>query len=83
MRKKVRVLIHEELQISCERGKEYQSSQLPRISGGKEIELRSSSKNFKPCTEQGHNIKYYRYGKFRVSQVTHFKVDNVYLLILK
>ena len=72
MRKKVRVLIHEEFQTSCERGKEYQSSQLPRISGGREFELQNSSENSKPCMEQGQNIRYHRCEKFRMSQVTHF-----------
>ena len=45
---------------------------LPRISGGREFELRSPLENSKPCKEQGQNIRYHRYGKFRMSQVTHF-----------
>ena len=83
MRKKVKVLIHEEFQTSCRRRKKYQSSQLLRISGGRELELQSSSKKIKPCTEQGQNIRYHCCGKFRMSQVTHFKVDLVYLPILE
>ena len=50
-----------------ERGKE----QL-QISGEREFEVQNPSENSKPCTEQGQNIKYHRYGKFRMSQVTHF-----------
>ena len=62
----------------CERG----DKQL-QISGGREFEVQNPSENSKPCTEQGQNIKYHRYGKFRMSQVTHFYVDHVYLLILE
>ena len=53
MRKRVKVLIHEEFQTSFGRGKEYQSSQLPRISGGREFELQGSSENSKPCRISG------------------------------
>ena len=59
-------------QTWCGRRKEYQSAQLLRISGGREFELQSSSKISKPCTEQRQNIKYHHYGKFKMSQVTHF-----------
>ena len=51
---------------------EYQSSQLLRISDGREFELQSSSENSKPCTEQGQNIRYHHCEKFKMSQVTHF-----------
>ena len=56
---------------------------LPRISGEREFELRSPLENSKPCTEQRQNIRYHRYGKFRMSQVTYFYVDHVYLLTLE
>ena len=83
MRKKVRVLIHEEFQTLCERGKEYQSSQLLRISGEREFELRNLSENSELCMEQRQNIRYHRCEKFRMSQVTNFLMDHVYLLILE
>ena len=61
-----------EFQTSCGRGKEHQSSQLLRISSGREFKLQSPSENSKPCAEQGQNIMYHRYEKFRMIQVTHF-----------
>ena len=39
VRKRIKVLIHEKFQTSCRKGKEYQNSQLPRISSGREFEL--------------------------------------------
>ena len=49
-----------EFQTSCGLGKEHQTSQLLRISDGREFELQSLSENFKPCTEQGQNIRYHQ-----------------------
>ena len=70
VQKKVRVPVLEKYRTSYERGKEHQASITSNLER-KRIQDTSSSKNSKPCTKQGQNIRYHSYGKFRMSQVPH------------
>ena len=72
VRKGIRVLIHENSKPRAKEERNIKVFKLLRISGRREFELQSSSENSKPCTKQGQSIRYHRYGKVKMSQVTHF-----------
>ena len=72
VQERIRVLIHENFKPHAKEERNIKVLKLFRISRIREFELQSPSENSKPYTEQGQNIRYHRYEKFRMNQVTHF-----------